>query len=115
MAIGLIVYGVVIHLVCDWLLQNDWMARNKASLTHPAAWVHGGIHLIGMMLIFAPIYALAIAIVHMLIDTRVPLAWWRRIYRQTSTGDVALHVAIWTDQVAHVAVIAVMALAVGGL
>lgn len=111
---NLIVYGIVVHLVCDWLLQNDWMARNKANLTHPAAWSHGGVHLVGMLLIFAPWYALAIALTHMLIDTRVPLMWWRRVYRQTDTGDVALHVAIWTDQVAHIAVIALAALWAGG-
>lgn len=113
-ASDLIVYGIVIHLVCDWLLQNEWMALNKTNLTRPAAWVHGGIHFAGMLLIFAPWPALALALVHMLIDTRVPLTWWRRVFRQTDTGDVALHVAIWTDQVAHIAVIALIALLSGG-
>lgn len=111
----LIVYGVLVHLVCDWFLQNDWMARNKANLTHPAAWVHGGIHFVGMLLIFAPFWAISIAILHMLIDTRVPLVWWRRVYHQTTTGDVALHVAIWEDQVAHVVVVAIAALLSGGM
>ena len=23
--------GVVVNLIADWLLQNDWMARNKHS------------------------------------------------------------------------------------
>jgi hypothetical protein len=36
--------GWVAHLVADWLLQNNWMAKNKSSLVHPAAWVHALIH-----------------------------------------------------------------------
>lgn len=98
----LLLMGIVAHLVADWLLQNDWMARNKASLRHPAAWVHGGIHFALMLLVFSPPVALVVATTHMLLDTRRPLAWWRRVFRQTREGDVALHVALWGDQVAHV-------------
>lgn len=98
-------WGVTIHLIVDWLLQNHWMATYKASLRHPAAWVHAGLHTLALLLIFPPLYALAIGIIHLLIDTRVPLMWWRKTYRQTQTGDVALHVAIWGDQVVHWAVI----------
>ena len=29
--------GLVAHLAADWVLQNDWMVRNKLSLRHPAA------------------------------------------------------------------------------
>jgi hypothetical protein len=29
--IELVVYGWLLHFVADWLLQNDWMAVNKAS------------------------------------------------------------------------------------
>src|ERR1017187_8934241 len=36
--------GLVAHLVADWILQNDWMARNKMSLRHPDAWTHASIH-----------------------------------------------------------------------
>ena len=35
--------GLVAHLVADWVLQNDWMARHKTSLRHPAAWTHAAI------------------------------------------------------------------------
>ena len=101
----LLILGIVAHLVADWLLQNDWMARNKASLRHAAAWVHGAIHFALMLLVFAWPVALLVALTHMLLDTRRPLAWWRRAFRQTREGDVALHVAIWGDQVAHVVTI----------
>ena len=105
-------WGVTAHLFADWLLQNHWMATYKSSLKHPAAWVHGGIHFLFMLLVFPPAWALVIATVHILIDTRRPLIWWRKTYRQTQTGDAALHVAIWGDQVAHWLVIAAVAILV---
>jgi hypothetical protein len=67
------------------------------------------------MVIFPPLVALALGVIHLLVDTRIPLVWWRRVYRQTTEGPFALHVAIWGDQVVHVAVIAVASLIIGGL
>ncbi len=109
----LLLWGIVIHLFCDWILQNDWMARNKSNLRHRAAYVHSSIHLLGLLLIFSWWMALLLALSHLLIDTRVPLAWWRRIFRQTTTGEAALHVAMWSDQVAHISMLAIAALIVG--
>ena len=106
----LLVWGIVVHLFCDWILQNDWMAVNKSDLLHPASWYHSGIHFLGLLLIFQWWVALAIAITHWLIDSRVPLVWWRKFYKQTTEGSVALHVAIWGDQVAHVTILALAAL-----
>lgn len=108
----LLVWGIVIHLFCDWILQNDWMAKYKSSLLHPAAWIHSGIHLMGLLFIFPVWMAISIAVTHLLIDTRVPLVWWRSFYRQTTEGPVALHVALWGDQVAHISVLAIAALVV---
>ncbi len=98
----------VIHLVADWLLQNRWMTNNKVSVRHPAAWVHGAIHTVGMLLVFSWPIALALGAAHMLLDLRFPLVWWRGVFRQTQDGPVALHVAIWGDQVAHIACIALV-------
>lgn len=109
----LLIWGIVIHLGVDWFLQNHWMAANKSSLRHPAAWVHSGSHAIAMLLIFPPIGALLVGILHILIDTRRPLAWWRNFYRQTREGDVVLHMAFWQDQVAHILVIAAVVLILG--
>lgn len=109
-ASDLLLWGIVIHLVVDWLLQNDWMAQNKVRLRHPAAWVHSGLHFLGLLLIFQPITAWVIATIHLLIDTRAPLAWWRNTYRQTQEGAIALHVSLWADQVLHIAIIALAAL-----
>ena len=109
----LLVWGIVAHLFCDWILQNDWMARNKSNLQHPAAWVHSGIHLVGLLFVFPAWMSVLIAITHLFIDTRVPLVWWRKFYHQTTEGPVALHVAMWGDQVAHISILAISALIIG--
>ena len=98
--------AVVAHLVADWLLQNDWMALHKTSLKHPAAWVHAGIH--GVLLGFAldPLAGLVLGIVHLLIDTRVPLEWWMRVVKKCDKAPNRDLIAVWTDQVLHIATIA---------
>ena len=98
--------ALVLHLIGDWLLQNDWMARCKVDLRHPAAWVHAGIHAVLLSLVLGWVGGLVLGLVHMLVDTRVPQQWWRRIFRQTQEGEIALHVAVWADQVIHIATIA---------
>ena len=114
-AIKLFVCGLVWHWFADWILQNHWQAQNKSSLLHPASWIHSGIHLLGLLFIFPWWIAILIALSHLLIDTRVPLQFWRKFYRQTTEGDIALHVMLWSDQVAHITVLAIAALIVGGL
>jgi hypothetical protein len=113
-ATDLMIWGLVLHLVADWLLQNDWMAANKSNLRHAAAYVHSGIHLAAAMIVFPAWAALLIAVTHLLIDTRKPLEIWRRLYGQTVRGEAALLIPLgfWQDQVAHIAVIALMALMV---
>ena len=101
--------ALVMHLLGDWLLQNDWMARNKTSLSHPAAWVHGAVHGILLGLVWGWLGGVVLGLVHMAIDTRLPLQWWGRFFRQTTSGEVGTHVAIWCDQVAHIATIALWA------
>jgi hypothetical protein len=112
-ATQLVLWGLVVHLVADWLGQNDWMAVNKSNPRHIAGYVHAGIHLLGLLLVFPPLIALALAVSHFVIDLRFPLAWWRGVYKQTTTGPAALHVAMWGDQVTHIALIALAALLVG--
>jgi len=98
--------ALVMHLVGDWLLQNDWMARNKVSLLHPAAWVHSGIHGVLLGLVLGWQAGVVLGLAHILVDTRVPLKWWIRIFRQTSQGPYSDHVMIWADQVIHISLIA---------
>ena len=110
----LLIWGLVIHLGVDLLLQNEWMALNKVSLKHPAAYVHSGLHFCGLVWIFPWWIALGVATTHLLIDTRVPLRWWREFYGQTRdpNNPMSIHVAFWGDQTLHIVVIAVASLLV---
>jgi hypothetical protein len=136
------VWGLVAHLVADWPLQNDWMARNKADLRHRAGYVHAGIHGSLLAFVFGWVGA-PLAVAHLLIDTRRPVVWWSRLIRQTQPEtwtvfasrmdreptedaeghhehrerplyDVGTEVRFWTDQVFHVACIAIAALMLQG-
>jgi hypothetical protein len=93
------------------------MAVYKTSLRHPASWVHSGIHFACALFVF-PLWACGILfLLHLLIDTRVPLAWWRRVYRQSQdvTSPSFIPFAMWQDQMAHVlCIVAVARLAAGG-
>lgn len=109
-ATTLLLYGIVIHLFCDWILQNRLMSENKSNLLHPAAFTHAYIHFVGMSFLFPWYAALLIAITHLLIDTRVPLAWWRGFFGQTQDDT---HVQIWSDQVLHITILAIVALVIG--
>lgn len=157
-ASNILVWGIVLHLIADWPLQNDWMANNKMkrrarhnkiSLAeyydrktetvqgpwwdrHSAAYVHAGIHGLLLSIIFGWV-AIPLAVVHLLIDTRVPLVWWgTKVVKQTQPQghevetttpdgfhykfmllyDLGLEVRIWTDQVFHITCIAIAALLV---
>ena len=82
--------GLVAHLMADWVLQNDWMARNKISLRHPAAWTHAAIHAVCLGLALLGWQAgLVLGFVHMLIDTRVPVAWWMRVFKKCDQAPEA--------------------------
>lgn len=94
---------IVAHLIADWIFQNDWIARYKPNPTHPAFYIHGIIHFIVMGMITEQVmFPLIIVSIHMLIDTRIPLKWWMRLYRHTQQGEYAIHVQIWLDQVFHI-------------
>jgi hypothetical protein len=129
-ASDLMIWGLVLHLIADWPLQNDWMAKHKQSLLHPASWVHGSIHGLLLALVFGWA-AIPLMIVHMIVDTRGPVVWWSKRVRQTQPEnrftmrpghddfidaipiyDIGTEVRFWTDQVFHIACIAVAALVI---
>lgn len=106
----LMIWGLVAHLVGDFLLQNEWMATNKVNPKHPAGWVHALIHVAALLAVgWTVIAALMVGLIHWFIDLRFPLAWWRGFYRQTTEGPMAVHVAIWEDQVVHIVILASVA------
>jgi hypothetical protein len=109
-ATNLLLWGIIVHLVADWLLQNNWMALYKSDLRHAAAWVHSGIHTLGLYLVFSWPIALFIGVTHLLIDTRRPLLWWMRVVKQVPQDERLPIVEIWLDQVMHITVLAVVVL-----
>lgn len=98
--------GLVANLIADWLLQNDWMARNKKSLRHPASWTHASIHAVVLTIALGWEAGLILGAVHLLVDTRVPLNWWQKVFRQTTEGITGTIVQIGADQVLHIAALA---------
>jgi hypothetical protein len=96
----------VAHLVADWLLQNNWMAQHKYKLLHPASWVHGAIHALGLWWALDWRAGVALGLIHMLIDTRIPLEWWMRAFKDSAHLPEARNIAVWADQVLHIATIA---------
>ena len=70
--------GIVAHLIADWPMQNHWIAENKANLLHPAAWIHAAIHAICLGFALGWIGGLILAIIHLLVDSRLPLRWWQK-------------------------------------
>lgn len=108
--------ALMAHLVADWILQNEWQAKHKVSLKHPAAYVHSGIHLLCLLAVLPPLWALLVAVLHLLIDTRKPLEWWRKLIGQTrdAANPAFIPFAMWQDQVLHVLVLWLAAFCITG-
>jgi hypothetical protein len=96
----------VAHLVADWILQNEWMARNKTSLLHPASWVHSGIHALCLTLALDWKGGLVLGVAHLLIDTRVPLNWWMKVFKKCEKSPEVNSIAMWLDQTLHIGCLA---------
>lgn len=127
----LLIWGIGAHLVGDWLLQNEWVALHKmlrrtptSSIfdRHPSCYFHGAIHGALQLLVFPPAVALAIGVLHMLIDTREPVIGWAKLIHQTTPDEtpcpanylsIGQAVTIAADQVWHIVVIAGAAFLVG--
>ena len=98
--------ALVAHLVADWVLQNDWMAMNKRSLKHPAAWVHSGIQALCLGLALDWRAGLVLGFSHLLIDTNLPVAWWMRHFKKCANSPQAGVIGLWLDQTLHILAIA---------
>jgi uncharacterized membrane protein len=111
LATDVLIWAVVIHLVVDWFLQTEWMATNKTNLKHPAAYVHSGLHTLGMLLIFPWWLALGVGFTHLLIDTRKPVTWWIEAIKQMPpTTPIYSQVEMWLDQIMHVLMLVIAVL-----
>lgn len=112
------------HLIGDWLLQNDWMARNKRqSLFTLAGMVHFTIYtatIIGVVwlsglrekgLAFYIIAGLIIFVSHWLVDATNVVQGWMRFYRQSNLAIMRVMV----DQTLHLIVLVWLSLFFGSV
>jgi hypothetical protein len=110
------------HLVGDWLLQNDWMARGKRTrmVTLPGA-VHVAVYTaaVTVALWLSSTVATAaemlgagavIAVTHWLIDSGNGAERWMRFFGQSRLESVRVAV----DQVLHLLVLGLIAWSVAG-
>lgn len=97
--------GLVAHLIADWLLQNDWMARNKHNLRHPAGWVHAVIYGVALGLAVGWLGGLVLGTLHLIIDTGDPVGWWVKHFKRCEGAPHAMLIKVCTDQVLHITLI----------
>jgi hypothetical protein len=107
------------HFVGDWLLQNDWMAREKRGRWWSAAClVHCTVYTLTLTVTFVALagpwdsgsmprtlaFAAAIFLSHWLLDGFNIPVWWNRLVGQTDTDLVRIVV----DQTMHLMVVAIL-------
>src|SRR6185369_11436335 len=99
MSLTLFESALMLHLIGDWLLQNEWMAVNKVRLSHPAAWVHGSIHGLLLGLVFGWVGGLVLALLHIFVDSRGPIRWWVKFFKKCDHSPDYAVILIGCDQV----------------
>ena len=88
------------------------MATTKTDLRKLGGWLHAVTHLGAALLVFPVGWAIALAVAHLLIDTRLPLVWWGKLFRQSTpeqAGAAYVPFAMGRDQAAHLLTIAIAA------
>lgn len=108
----LLAWGLVAHCAADWFLQNHWMNAEKTDLRKLGGYVHAASHGLCAALVFPWPAAVALAVAHLVIDTRTPLAWWGKAVHQSTpeqAGPAYIPFAMGRDQAAHVLCIALAA------
>ncbi|MFN2139963.1 MAG: DUF3307 domain-containing protein [Candidatus Promineifilaceae bacterium] len=104
--VDVLAWALFIHMFVDLPLQTEWMALNKTNLRHPAAYVHSGLHTLGLLFVFPWWLALSVGISHLLIDTRRPVAWWvEHIKHMPYSTPMFADIEMWLDQVFHIVMI----------
>ena len=77
---------ILAHIIADYFLQNNWMAKNKKSQWFPC-FVHCGIYTVVMVLIVPELGWYAIPWVfasHAILDGFHTIDWWFRLIRGRS-------------------------------
>ena len=104
------------HLVGDWLLQSNWMAKGKkqALFTWPG-FIHFAIYTVVIMVLLwlargkavEPTTYLQIGVIifvsHWLVDATGAVEWWMSVYKQSRE-----FVRILIDQTLHLLILALV-------
>jgi hypothetical protein len=90
----------VAHLVGDFILQNDWMARNKKT----SSWVclvHVLVYMLPFLLCSLSWWQLlSIAAQHFAQDRTAFIFWWLRVWKRVHP-DHQKGIALFVDQAFH--------------
>lgn len=102
----LFIQVLIIHLVVDFLGQPAWMAKGKHVPLSLASLSHAGLHFFAYLLVLTPLGALALAMIHMIIDWYVLQAWWFQrirpdLWAEQPSGTWFASVWVWVDQIMH--------------
>lgn len=81
-----IIFGFLLHLVGDYLLQNDWMAREKTR-NSGAALVHATVYALPFLLVCWAWWWLLIWVSHFLIDRYRLAVYWVRLINWNWSGS----------------------------
>jgi hypothetical protein len=92
----------VAHLIGDFILQNDWMARRKKD----SSWVclvHVVVYMLPFLLCALNWWQLlAIAAQHFAQDRSAFILWWMRVWKRVHP-DHRKGIALFVDQAFHIA------------
>lgn len=109
-----LIIGFIFHLIGDYLLQNDWMARNKTK-DSVAAMLHAAVYSLLFRLLVPKWYWMAIFISHFFIDRYRLAEYWIKLvnwnWRSKNHGypeDKPKYMSVWLliiiDNVFHIIV-----------
>ena len=111
---NLFTYLLLGHLVGDYLLQNSWMAMNKANkwiplLTHCLIYTLSLV--IAMIISGFPFSWMVVAVIfvsHVFLDRRVFVMWWTKRIMGVKAPE-GNWLTIMTDQVFHLLILGFIA------
>jgi hypothetical protein len=98
---------VILHLIGDWLLQTDWMAKEKgknpqALAAHVSIWA--ACFIPAAVWLYNPLWLVWLVGTHLLLDGTGFVRWWMRNVKRVPEADLrgsAWWLAVVVDQVFH--------------
>ena len=96
-----LITGFLIHLIGDYITQNDWMAVNKTKHSKPAL-IHSTLYSLPFLFFISIKYFLIIYITHYLIDRYRLAVYWIKLMNWNWSSinfgfsqEKPLYISIW--------------------